>query len=87
MKRSIRLLMLRNAARAIPGSKSAIAAPKISAEALREVEAALNLYLDEVIAADLTDHSKDVYTYHSRNFVRWLTGEFTPGSRHLGEER
>lgn len=55
--------------------------PKISPAALREVEAALKTYVDEVIAADLSDSSKDVYSYHSTNFVRWLTGEFTPGSR------
>jgi len=54
---------------------------KISAEALREVEAALKTYVEEVIAADLSDWSKDVYAYHSTNFVRWLTGDFSPGSR------
>jgi len=54
---------------------------KISAEALREVEAALKRYVEEVIAADLSDWSKDVYAYHSTNFVRWLTGDFRPGSR------
>lgn len=54
---------------------------KISPAALREVEAALKAYVDEVIAADLSDWSKDVYAYHSTNFVRWLSGGFTPGSR------
>jgi len=55
--------------------------PKISTQALREVEAAMKKYLDEVIAADLADSTKDTYTTHSRNFVRWLTDDFTPGSR------
>ena len=54
---------------------------RISTEALREVEAALKKYVDEVIVADLSDWSKDVYSYHATNFVRWLTGEFNPGSR------
>ena len=54
---------------------------KISADALREVEAALKTYVDEVIATDLSDSSKDVYAYHSTNFVRWLTGDFIPGTR------
>jgi len=56
---------------------------KISAQALSEVEAALKRYVEEVIAADLSDWSKDVYAYHSTNFVRWLTGDFKPGSRRL----
>jgi len=54
---------------------------KISTEALREVEAALKAYVDAVIAADLAESTKDIYSYHSTNFVRWLTGDFTPGSR------
>jgi hypothetical protein len=54
---------------------------KISTTALREVEAALKKYVDEVIKADLSDSTKDTYAYHSTNFVRWLTGDFTPGSR------
>ena len=54
---------------------------KISPEALREVEDALKTYIDEVIEADLTDSTKDTYAYHSSNFVRWLSGDFTPGSR------
>jgi hypothetical protein len=54
---------------------------KISAEALHEVEAALKVYVGEVIATDLAELTKDTYTTHSRNFVRWLRGDFTPGSR------
>lgn len=54
---------------------------KISAEALHEVEAALKGYIDEVFATDLAELTKDTYTTHSRNFVRWLRGDFTPGSR------
>lgn len=44
--------------------------PKISLAALREVEAALNQYVNEVIATDLSDSSRDIYAYHSGNFVR-----------------
>lgn len=54
---------------------------KISPAALREIEAALKTYVDEVIDADLAESTKDTYAYHSTNFVRWLTGDFTPGSR------
>jgi hypothetical protein len=54
---------------------------KISTEALREVEDALKVYVDEVIEADLTDSTKDTYTAHPMRFVRWLRGDFTPGSR------
>lgn len=64
----------------VEGRKTSMAnTPKISLAALREVEAALNQYVNEVIATDLTDATKDVYAYHSQNFVRWLSGDFTPG--------
>lgn len=62
------------------GSAIAEKVTKISADALHEVEAALKVYADEVFATDLAGLTKDTYTTHSRNFVRWLKGAFNPGS-------
>lgn len=38
-------------------------------------------YADEVQKGDLTLTSKSIYIDHARNFVRWLHGDFKPGSR------
>ena len=59
--------------------RSAKMPKRISQEALREIEAALEQYERQVLAADLRPTSKATYLLHARNFTRWLKGEFTPG--------
>lgn len=53
----------------------------ISEDALREVEDALHEYEKEVQSSGMTDSTKRTYLLHTRNFVRWLQGEFAPGAR------
>jgi hypothetical protein len=55
--------------------------PKVSREALREIELALKLYEAEVGGTKLTSPTKKTYLGHSRHFVRWLKDDFTPGER------
>ncbi len=55
--------------------------PRISPEALREVENALRQYVDLVVSADLSNWAKTEYVDRADQFVRWLKWEFEPGSR------
>ena len=55
--------------------------PEISPQALTEVETALKVYESEVEASRLRKATKETYLVHSRNFVRWLNGDFEPGAR------
>ena len=48
---------------------------------MREVEAALDRYRKEVVAAKLATTTEKTYLLHSENFVRWLKDEFGPGKR------
>ena len=52
---------------------------EINPEALRLVEAAWERYQQEVEASRLKPSAKRTYLLHSKNFVRWLDGDFTPG--------
>lgn len=54
---------------------------RISPAALAEVRTAFDRYRKEVEAAQIAGATKRTYLDHSRNFVRWLEGRFTPGSR------
>jgi uncharacterized protein with HEPN domain len=54
---------------------------RLSPEVIQQVRAALQEYEREVEAANLARTTKDTYLLHASNFVRWLAGEFTPGSR------
>ncbi|MEQ9127261.1 hypothetical protein [Thalassospira sp.] len=56
----------------------------ISREALREIEAAYQTYEREVDNAPLAPSTKSTYLSHSQNFVRWLSGDFIPGSTKKG---
>lgn len=47
---------------------------------LTEVRYQLGRYIREVEETDLSISTKQTYTYHARSFVRWMEGEFTPGS-------
>ena len=61
--------------------KETIAAPQLSTTALFEVETALKAYYAAVETSDLTQSSQATYIDMANNFVRWLRGDFNPGSR------
>jgi hypothetical protein len=46
---------------------------------LEEINRLLAEYLKEVEESDLKPLSAQVYQVQSKNFVRWINGEFTPG--------
>lgn len=54
---------------------------RISSSALFEVETALRRYYTALEATDLTSNSQATYMDQADRFVRWLRGEFDPGSR------
>ena len=54
---------------------------RISLAALSEVESAFKDYYSVVEASDLAQSSQATYIDHARGFVRWLKGDFDPGSR------
>lgn len=54
---------------------------KVSASALSEIEPALKSYAADVERSDLSFSSQSTYIDMADNFVRWLRGEFEPGSR------
>jgi hypothetical protein len=53
---------------------------QVSTTALEELEAALKKYSEEIDASELSSASKAIYLDHATNFVRWIKGEFRPGS-------
>ncbi len=53
--------------------------PKISPQALKEVEQAFEDWKEEVEASNLTQSSKETYIGHPNHFVRWLNDDFVPG--------
>jgi hypothetical protein len=61
--------------------KETIATPQLSTTALFEIEAALKAYYAAVETSDLTQSSQATYIDMANNFVRWLRGDFNPGSR------
>ena len=52
---------------------------KISPQALTEVKNVFQRYEKEVKASKLQQSASRTYLLHSRNFVRWLEDDFTPG--------
>lgn len=48
-------------------------------EMYKELEKLLEKYTKEVENSDLKENTKKTYLLHSRNFVRWIKGDFTPG--------
>ncbi|MDO8749789.1 MAG: hypothetical protein Q7K03_01400 [Dehalococcoidia bacterium] len=52
---------------------------EINPDALRLVKAAWERYQEQVEASRLQPSAKRTYLLHSKNFVRWLEGDFTPG--------
>jgi hypothetical protein len=61
--------------------KEIVAAPQLSPSALTEVQAALKAYYDAVETSELSQSSQATYIDMANNFVRWLSGDFNPGSR------
>lgn len=53
--------------------------PKISNDALRQVQEALDRYEEEVNGSSLARNTKATYLLHANNFVRWLDDDFEPG--------
>ena len=58
---------------------------KTSKDYLIEIERLFDLYQSEVEDQEkkgiLRNSAANTYLLHSRNFVRWCKGEFTPGAR------
>ena len=54
---------------------------QLSLQLLEEVKSALEAYGAEVESSDLTEYSKATYIDMADSFVRWLKGDFHPGSR------
>ncbi len=59
--------------------------PRISRQALNEVTEALDQYRELCAArvqdGSLAENTEKTYMLHAANFVRWMRGEFDPGSR------
>jgi hypothetical protein len=58
-----------------------VASARISTATLFEVQTALRSYCAAVETSDLRAHSQATYINGADNFVRWLKGDFDPGSR------
>ncbi len=54
---------------------------RMSETAMTELEAGWREYRAAVAASDLSESSQATYTDMANNFVRWLRGNFDPGSR------
>lgn len=54
---------------------------QISEAALKEVAEAYDRYQNIVREAPLSPTTKSTYLLHSRNFLKWLDGDFVPGGR------
>ena len=63
-----------------PEEKKPAASARMS-PALLEIQAALRSYCTAVQASDLSGSSQATYIDMADNFVRWLRGDFDPGSR------
>jgi hypothetical protein len=53
----------------------------VSAAAMSEIDDALRGYWAAVESSDLSQSSQATYIDMANNFVRWLKGDFIPGSR------
>jgi len=60
--------------------KKPVASARISTATLFEVQAALRSYCATVETSDLSESSQAIYINMADNFVRWLKGDFDPGS-------
>jgi hypothetical protein len=53
---------------------------RISTAALSEIQAAMKAYCDDAKNSDLSYGSQGMYVDFAECFVRWLQGDFVPGS-------
>ena len=58
-----------------------VASARISTATLFEVQSALRAYCAAVGTSALSEHSQAIYINGADNFVRWLKGDFVPGSQ------
>lgn len=74
--------------RSITINEDQLAPPKPDTPAVKTqdktIEKRLREYEREVEASGLGALTKQTYLLHARNFVRWLSGDFTPGIRKQG---
>ena len=61
--------------------KKTTATARISTTALFEIQTALRAYYAAVETSELSESSQATYMDMADNFVRWLKGDFDPGSR------
>lgn len=59
---------------------------KTSSVYLQEIDRLLAEYLLEIEQSDLKPLSAQVYQLQSKNFVRWIHGEFQPGVMKKGKK-
>jgi hypothetical protein len=54
---------------------------KTDPETLEIIKTLYREYQNEVEASDMTPLTKRIYLTHSLNFIRWMEGLFSPGSK------
>lgn len=61
---------------------------RVSLQTIQEIDRAFDEYCELLAQRETEGHLKssarNTYELHSRNFVRWLRGEFDPGARNRG---
>lgn len=56
---------------------------KVNARLQQSVERAFDEYVSDLESSSLSRSSKDSYAFHGRAFVRWLRGDYEPGTAGL----
>ncbi len=56
---------------------------KMNARLLQSVERAFDEYVFDLESSSLSRSSKESYAFHGRAFVRWLRGDYEPGTAGL----
>jgi len=54
---------------------------KTDKNSFNEISRLLEMYMVEVEASALKPLAANMYRTHTKNFVRWIEGEFTPGGK------
>ncbi|WP_254562540.1 hypothetical protein [Dyadobacter diqingensis] len=54
---------------------------KTDSQTLTEIKKLHDQYVQEVEFSGIKPLSIEIYKSHSKNFVRWIGGEFVPGSK------
>ncbi len=61
--------------------------PVISEQALKEVKLAHHKYCKEIMRSVLSETSKEMYVDFSDKFIRWLYGDYKPGTYRIMDRR